>query len=54
LAQADTIQYRQEVMQDLEHSALFEIVKSFAAEMRAMRQHLAQADKLYYKLQKQS
>ena len=54
LADTSSIRYRQEVMQDLEHSALFEIVKSFADEMRAMRQHLAQADKLYYKLQKQS
>ena len=54
LADTSSIQYRQEVMQDLEHSVLFEIVKSFAAKMRAMRQHLAQADKLYYKLQKQS
>ncbi|HEY6999142.1 MAG TPA: DNA mismatch repair protein MutS [Candidatus Binatia bacterium] len=54
LHDADLIRYRQEVIQDLENSALFEVVKSFAEEMRAMRQHLAQADKLYYQLQKQS
>jgi DNA mismatch repair protein MutS len=54
LHEADLIRYRQEVMQDLENSARFEVVKSFAEEMRAMRQHLAQVDKLYYKQQKQS
>ncbi|HEY7322605.1 MAG TPA: DNA mismatch repair protein MutS, partial [Candidatus Binatia bacterium] len=54
LHDADLIRYRQEVMQDLENSALFEVVKSFAEEMHAMRRHLAQADKLYYALQKQS
>ncbi|MGN6730456.1 MAG: MutS-related protein, partial [Candidatus Binatia bacterium] len=54
LHDADLIRYRQEVMQDLENSVLFEVVKSFADEMRSMRQHLAQADKLYYRLQKQS
>jgi len=48
------IRYRHEVMQDLENEILFEHIKSFAQKMRAMREHLAQADKRYYKYQKES
>ncbi len=39
----DAIAYRQEVMQDLEGSALMEEVKSFSKRMRAMRVRLNQA-----------
>jgi DNA mismatch repair protein MutS len=49
----DAIMYRQEVMQDLESKPLLEKVESFAQKMRAMRQHLATANKLYYKYQKE-
>jgi len=47
------IEYRHEVMRDLEQKTLFEQLQSFARNMRAMRQHLEQADKLYYKYQKE-
>ena len=49
----DAIKYRHEIMRDLENKNLFENIKSFAHKMRAMREHLAQADKLYYKYQKE-
>jgi DNA mismatch repair ATPase MutS len=48
------IKYRHEIFQDLENENLFENIKSFAQKMRTMREHLAQADKLYYKFQKES
>jgi DNA mismatch repair protein MutS len=54
LSDIDTIRYRHEVMQDLQHDVLFEEIKSFAQSMRAIRQHLAQADKRYYRYQKES
>ena len=38
---------------DLENKILFEHIKSFAQKMREMREHLAQADKLHYKYQKE-
>jgi len=50
----EAIEYRQRIMQDLESPALFQAVTSFAGRMRAMRQALAQADKLHYKYQKES
>lgn len=50
----DAIKYRHEIMLDLENKILFENIKSFAQRMRAMREHLAQKDKLYYKYQKES
>jgi DNA mismatch repair protein MutS len=50
----DAIKYRHEIMQDLENATLFEHAKSFAQKMRTMREHLAQADKLYYKYQKEA
>jgi len=46
------IEYRHEVMRDLEQKTLFDQIQSFARTMRAMRQHLEQAEKLYYKYQK--
>lgn len=49
----DAIAYRQEVMRDLESHALRDVVKAFAEAMRTMRKHLAQADKLYYKYEKE-
>jgi DNA mismatch repair ATPase MutS len=49
----DAIGYRQEIMQELEDQTLFKRIKSFAQKMRTMREHLTQADKLYYKYQKE-
>lgn len=53
LHEVDDIAFRHEIMQDLEHPRLFDDIKAFAKSMRAMREHLAQAEKLHYKLQKQ-
>ncbi|MGD0024860.1 MAG: DNA mismatch repair protein MutS [Xanthobacteraceae bacterium] len=41
-------------MQDLENAALYQHVKSFAQDMRALRNHLTRAAKLYYKYQKEA
>ncbi|QGP93803.1 DNA mismatch repair protein MutS [Neomoorella glycerini] len=49
----DAINYRHEIMQDLENKTFFEHIKSFTQKMRTMREHLTQADKLYYKYQKE-
>jgi DNA mismatch repair ATPase MutS len=53
LQDVDAVFWRHEIMQDLERSQLFENMKDFAENLRTMRKHLAQAGKLYYKLQKQ-
>jgi DNA mismatch repair protein MutS len=49
----DAIKYRHEIFRDLENEILFEHIKAFAQKMRAMREHLVQANKLYYKYQKE-
>ncbi len=54
LNRTDEIKYRHEIMQDLEHVTLFEHVKSFSQKMRAVREHLAQADALHYNYQKEA
>jgi DNA mismatch repair protein MutS len=54
LTTTSAIQYRHDVMRDLEHDALFESVRSFSQRMRAMREHLTEADKRYYRRQKQA
>jgi DNA mismatch repair protein MutS len=48
----DSVKYRHEVFQDLENKILFRHMELFAHRMRAMREYLARADKLYYKYQK--
>jgi DNA mismatch repair protein MutS len=53
LSSVDAINYRHEVMRDLENHTLFGHIQSFAQQMRTMRVHLAQADKLYYRYQKE-
>jgi len=53
LRDVDAIRYRQEVMRDLEDRGLAEKVDAFAKNMRVMRQHLALAEKMYYKYQKE-
>lgn len=54
LKDINAILYRHEVMRDIENENLSECIKSFSKKMRAMRGQLAQADKLYYKYQKES
>jgi DNA mismatch repair protein MutS len=54
LKDADQITYRQNVFRDLEEQSLWNAIQSFAHEMRTMRAELARAEKLYYKLQRQS
>jgi hypothetical protein len=49
LRDLELIAYRQEVMQDLDDVMLMNAVKSFSAQMRAMRSRLEQADRLYYR-----
>jgi len=53
LRRVETIYYRHDILRDLEKQELFGHIKSFAQQMRAMRGHLAQADKLHYKYQKE-
>ncbi|MDA8088090.1 MAG: hypothetical protein M0Z75_15505 [Nitrospiraceae bacterium] len=53
LGDVDSIAYRHEIFLDLESQNVFGNIKSFAQRMRAMREHLARAEKLYYKLQKE-
>jgi hypothetical protein len=48
------VRYRHEVLRDLEKPVVLEPVTRFAETMRRMREHLAQAEKLYYPLQKQA
>ncbi len=48
------IQYRHEVMQDLEDDTLFECIGLFSQQMRVVRKHLVHVDKLYYQHQKES
>lgn len=49
LTDIDAINYRQEVMQDLENTDVFEQVKLFAENMRLIRQRLSKTEKLYHK-----
>lgn len=53
LSDVDTIQYRHDIMRDLENIDLFDHIRAFARAMRLMRDHLAQADKLHYNYQKE-
>jgi DNA mismatch repair protein MutS len=48
------VRYRHEVLRDLEKPVVLESVTRFAETMRRMREHLAQAEKLHYPLQKQA
>lgn len=54
LNNVEAIKYRHEIIRDLENKSLFEPIQSFAKKMRMMREHLAQAGKLYYKYQQES
>jgi len=48
------VRYRHAVLRDLEKPVVLGSVTRFAETMRRMREHLAQAGKLYYPLQKQA
>ena len=52
LTDIDTINYRQEIAQDLENEILLENIKSFAQKMIVMRRYLAMIEKLSYKYHK--
>ena len=54
LPDVDAIQYRHEVLRDLEQETLFAQIKTFERNLRHMREHLAQAEKLYYPGQKKA
>jgi DNA mismatch repair protein MutS len=54
LPRLGTIEYRHAVMQDLERPGLCERVSSFAEQMRSVRSHLVQTEKMYYKEQKEA
>ena len=49
----DAVNYRHEIMQDLDTPLLLAHITLFAQNMCAMREHLHRADKLYYKYEKQ-
>ena len=50
----EAIEYRQGVFRDLESSARYDAVVEFAKGVRSVRDHVAQAGKLYYKRQKEA
>jgi DNA mismatch repair protein MutS len=54
LRRIEAINYRHEVMRDLENEALLEQVRSFAQRMRDMRHRFGRSQKLHYKEHKQA
>jgi DNA mismatch repair protein MutS len=54
LGSSEEIEYRQEVMRDLEDEARRDAITKFAAAMVAVRERLAQAGKMHYKYQKEA
>jgi DNA mismatch repair protein MutS len=54
LHEVDAVQYRHEVLRDLERREVLEPVNRFAETMRQMREYLVQVKKLHYGLQKQA
>jgi hypothetical protein len=54
LSDTGTINYRYDILRDLENRVLLGNIQSFARKMRTMREHLAQAEKLHYRYQKES
>ena len=53
LKDIDAVLYRHEVMRDLEIGDLLARIRSFAKQMRSMRESLARAEKMYYRFQKE-
>jgi DNA mismatch repair protein MutS len=54
LRDVEAVNYRQEILRDLEPKAVRDSIHSFAQKMRSTRGLLAQDEKLYYKYQKES
>ena len=54
LHEVAAVRYRHEVLRDLENAEVLGSIKRFAETMGRMREHLAQAEKLHYPLQKQA
>ena len=52
LKTVEAVEYRQDVMRDLEPPPRLDAVNGFANGMRAVREHVGQAAKLYYNYQK--
>ena len=52
LTSVETIHYRHDILRDLEDRTLVDHLRSFAEALRAMRSHLARAQKLHYKYQR--
>jgi DNA mismatch repair protein MutS len=53
LHDADAVAFRHEVMHDIEHSDVFELITSFALGMREVRRALGETQKRYYERQKE-
>lgn len=53
LRDIDTIEYRHEIMKDLEDKILFEHIRSFADKMHVTRRYLALVERLYYHYHKE-
>jgi DNA mismatch repair ATPase MutS len=53
LQDVSSIAFRHEILHDLEHTNLLKHVEEFAEGMRSMREDLAQAEKFYYRRQKE-
>lgn len=54
LRDVEILEHRHEVMRELQRPSVLERIRAFATELRAMRNQLATAEKLYYKEQKQA
>jgi DNA mismatch repair protein MutS len=54
LTRLAAIEYRQQVMRDLENEPVFETFQSFSKQMRLVRRHLTAVEKLYYKYEKEA
>jgi DNA mismatch repair protein MutS len=54
LRRVDAINYRQEVMRDLEKPSIMQCVRSFTQRMREMREHIGRRQKSYYKEQREA
>ncbi|MFH0977632.1 MAG: DNA mismatch repair protein MutS [Spirochaetota bacterium] len=50
----ETVNYRQEIMRDLENRTVFSCIKSFTEKMTVTRRYLGHAEKLYYKYHKEA
>lgn len=50
----EAIEYRQQVMRDLEDNAHFDAITRFANAMKSVREHLGQSGKMHYKYQKEA